>query len=51
MKVYPFATYAIERHPARSAAKNPNPDPSVAVRIVCDIKDLFDRYGIEPGDD
>jgi hypothetical protein len=49
--VYPLAAYAVERHPAWQAATEPNPDPAVAARIVSDIKDLFDRYGIETGSD
>jgi hypothetical protein len=49
--VYPLAAYAAKRHPAWRAATKPNPDPSVAARIVNDIKDLFDRYGIETGSD
>jgi hypothetical protein len=49
--VYPLAAYAIEKHPEWRAATKPNPDPAVASRIVNDIKDLFDRYGIETGSD
>jgi hypothetical protein len=49
--VYPLAAYAVERHPAWHRATQPNPDPAVAARIVNDIKDLFDRYGIETGSD
>jgi hypothetical protein len=49
--VYPLAAYAVERHPAWLAATTPNPAPSVATLIVRDIKNLFDRYGIEPGDE
>jgi hypothetical protein len=49
--VYPLNAYAIKRHPTWRAATKPNPDSSVATRIVNDIKDLFDRYGIETGAD
>lgn len=49
--VYPLAAYAVKWHPAWRAAAKPNPDLSVAARIVSDIKDLFDRYGIETGED
>jgi hypothetical protein len=49
--VYPLAAYAVERHPAWHAAAKPHPDPSVAARIVRDIKGHFDRYGIESGND
>jgi hypothetical protein len=47
--VYPLAAYAVKLHPEWRAATKPHPDPSVAARIVSDIKDLFDRYGIETG--
>jgi hypothetical protein len=49
--VYPLAAYAVEKHPEWRAATKPNPGPTVAARIVSDIKDLFDRYGIETGPD
>jgi hypothetical protein len=49
--VYPLAAYAVEKHPEWREATKPNPDPMVAARIVSDIKDLFDRYGIETGPD
>jgi hypothetical protein len=46
--VYPLAAYAVEKHPAWRAATKPNPDLSVAALIVSDIRNLFNRYGIEP---
>ena len=48
--VYPLAAYAVKRHPAWHKATQPNPDLSVTARIVRDIKDLYDRYGIETDD-
>ena len=44
--VYPLAAYAVTLHPAWTAATTPDPQPSVAERIVADIKQLFDRFGI-----
>jgi hypothetical protein len=43
--------FAQFEHPAWQAALTERPSPEVASRIVRDIKDLFDRYGIETGDD
>ncbi len=45
--VYPLVAFAVQRHPAWRAATHPHPLPEVASLIVNDIKDLFDRYGIE----
>ena len=40
--------YAQRHHPAWRAATALHPSSSVAARIVRDIKDLFNRYGIDP---
>jgi hypothetical protein len=45
--VYPLAAFAVTRHPTWQAATDPDPSPEVANRIVNDVKDLFDRYGID----
>ena len=46
--VYPLAAWAVKRHPAWRGAMAPNPPPDLARRIVLDIKDLHDRYGLTP---
>ncbi|MGH2613916.1 MAG: hypothetical protein ACRDJC_01650 [Thermomicrobiales bacterium] len=45
-----LADYARMQHVAWQAAATSNPPLAVASRIVTDIKQLFDRYGIEPSD-
>lgn len=44
--VYPLAALAVERHPAWRAAMGTNPPPHVAGRIVQDIKQLYDQFGV-----
>lgn len=46
--VYPLAALGVERHPEWRAAMAPNPRSSVAKRIMMDIKQLYDRYGLIP---
>lgn len=38
-------------HIAWRAATEPDPPPEVATRLVADVKELFERYGIEPEPD
>lgn len=45
-----LADYAALRHPAWRSAIEPRPKPAVTARIVTDIRELFERYGTDPGD-
>ena len=49
--VYPLAAWAVEQHPAWKDAMTPNPPPAIARRIVLDIKDMHERYGLTPETD
>ena len=44
--VYPLLAFAIQRHPLWSPLAEQNPPPGSIVRIVEEIKELFDRYGV-----
>ena len=44
--VYPLAAWAVKLHAAWSGAVVPDPPPDAARRIVLDIKQLYDRYGL-----
>lgn len=43
-----LAAHAVSKHPAWQAATEANPPDSVVERVVADIKQLFDQYGLEP---
>ncbi len=45
--VYPLVAMAVERHPSWLSAAAPDPPSEVASTIVNDIRQLFDRYGID----
>lgn len=48
--VYPLLAFAIQVHPAWKPLAENNPPPEAVARIVTDIRELFDRYGIEDPD-
>jgi hypothetical protein len=49
--VYPLAAWAVERHPSWRNTLAPKPPPEIARRIVLDIKELCDRYGLNSASD
>ena len=46
--VYPLVAYAVEIHPAWQQLAEPDPEPAAVLRVVEDIRALFDRHGIDP---
>jgi hypothetical protein len=49
--VYPLEAWAVERHPSWRNTLAPKPPPEIARRIVLDIKELCDRYGLNSASD
>lgn len=44
--VYPLLALGVKRHPSWERLADQNPPPEALARIVADVKELFDRYGV-----
>lgn len=48
--VYPLLAFAIQRHPSWKPLAEPDPPSEVVLRIIEDVKQLFDRFGVDDPD-